>query len=72
MIRALAAFATVLAILAKARMTFPSALIAVAALVAACLALAWLIATGIGRLAESGPYYRTTRATEGRPGYAAA
>lgn len=72
MTRAIAAFAVVLTVLAKMHMTFPAALTAVAAVVAACFALAWLIATGIGRLAESGPYYRTAYATEGRPSYGTA
>ena len=53
MTRALAAFALVLTILAKAHMSFPASLIAVAALVVACLALAAVIAMGLGRLIES-------------------
>ena len=55
----IALFAAVLTVLAKAHMSFPSALLVVAALVVACLALAWLIATGLGRLIESEPRYRT-------------
>ena len=57
-------FVAVLAVLAKAHMTFPSALLVVAALGIAVLALAWLIATGIGRLLEPEPRYRTTTAPE--------
>jgi hypothetical protein len=59
MMRALAAFALVLTILAVTHLSFPASLIAVAAVIAACLALAWLIATGLGRLVDSSPRYRT-------------
>jgi hypothetical protein len=60
----IALFVSALTVLAKLHMTFPAALIVVAAICAAVAGLAWLIATGIGRLLEPEPRYRTTTAPE--------
>ena len=58
------AFVAALTILAKAHLSFPATFLVVAAIGAAVLALAWLIATGTGRLLEPEPRYRTTTAPE--------
>jgi|HubBroStandDraft_6_1064221.scaffolds.fasta_scaffold49723_10 hypothetical protein len=59
MTRILAAIAALLLALAMTRLSLPAVLIAAASVTSGCLVLAWLIATGLGRLVESGPRYRT-------------
>jgi hypothetical protein len=53
------AFVAALTVLAKVHLSFPATFLVVAAIGAVVLVLAWLIATGIGRLLEPEPHYRT-------------
>jgi hypothetical protein len=50
--------AAVLSLIAKAHLTLPAAVIAVAAVTVACLLLAALAAMALGWLLESAPHYR--------------
>jgi hypothetical protein len=50
--------AAVLSLIAKAHLTLPAAVVAVAAVTVACLLLAALAAMALGRLLESAPHYR--------------